>query len=108
MARGLQKVHSQQKYAEKVVAQKKAEGRGKGKGGLITKLYDKETVRIIMAEKRKISDAKKNGTYVEPVVEKTFDASYLKAFEVVEEEEEQKQPEVQEQIKPKGKGKNKK
>ena len=39
-----------------------------------------------MEEKRKIAEAKKNGTYVEPVVEKKFDASYLQAFDVVEDE----------------------
>ena len=43
-----------------------------------------------MEEKRKIAEAKKNGTYVEPKVEKQFDASYLQQYDYGNEEEEEK------------------
>ena len=72
-------------------------------------MAEKEKSQAIMEEKRRINEAKKNGTYVEPKVEKKFDTSYLQQFDYGDEEEE-KQPaeeekKQEEQIKPKkGKG----
>ena len=40
-------------------------------------MAQKDKSDAIMSEKRRITEAKKNGTYVEPVVEKKFDTSYL-------------------------------
>ena len=51
-------------------------------------MAEKEKSQAIMEEKRRINEAKKNGTYVEPKVEKKLDTSYLQQFDYGDEEEE--------------------